>query len=63
MGGKAHLKLWVKLRCSLRYAQLLPKWHLAGQLAETGFSNVHARWDVLKCFHFRWERIWVDSAC
>ena len=29
----------------------------------TDFGNMHARRDVQKCFRFRWEPIWVDSAC
>ena len=39
MEEKVHLKLSIKLGCSPRYTQLVPKWHLAGQLARTIFFN------------------------
>ena len=38
-GGKVRLELWVKLGDSPRYTQMVPKWHVAGQPAETEFFN------------------------
>ena len=60
---KAHFKFWVKLGCSRRYTQIVPKWHLASQLAGPDFFNTRARRDAQKTLHYRRERIWVDSAC
>ena len=37
------LKLWVKLGCSPRFTQMVPKWALAGQLAGTDFGNACKR--------------------
>ena len=33
----------VKLVCSRRYTQMVPKWHLAGHLAGPDFFNTHLR--------------------
>ena len=40
-----------------------PKWHLAGQLAGTDLFNMRAQRDAQKCFCFRCEQIWENSAC
>ena len=53
----ACLKLWVKLGCSPRYTQIVPKWHLDGQLARTDFSNTQARRNAQKSIRFSRERI------
>ena len=42
------LKLWVKLGCSLRYTQIVPKWHLDSQLAGTDVFNMRTRHDTQK---------------
>jgi len=42
---------------------MVPKWHLAGQVARTGFFKTRARRDAQKSFRFRREQIWVDSDC
>ena len=44
LGEKVRLKLRVKLTCSPHYTEMVPKWHLAGQLTGTDFFNlrVHA---------------------
>ena len=39
-------------RCSLRYTQIVPKWHLDGQLAGTDFFNTRGRRDAHKKFPF-----------
>ena len=57
------LKLWVKLGCSPRCTQMVPKWHLDGQVARTDFFNARAQRGAQKNFHFRRERRWVDSTC
>ena len=36
-GFAQKLAIWVKLGCSPRYTQMVPKWHLAGHLARTDF--------------------------
>ena len=41
--------------------QIVPKWHLDGQLAGTDFFNTRARRDAQKRFPFQRQRIWVDS--
>ena len=46
------LKLWFKVGCSLRHTQIVPKWHLDGQLAGTDFFNTRARCDAEKKFPF-----------
>ena len=63
MGGKAHLKLWVKLGCSPRYTQMVPKWHLAGQLAGTDAFNTRARCNSQTSFRFPWSEFgWIRLA-
>ena len=63
MEEKVYFKLWVQPGCSPRYTQIVPKWHLAGQLAGTDFFNTRSRRDAHKHFCFWQEQIWVDSAC
>ena len=64
MGKKVvHLKLWVKLGCSPRYTQMVPKWHLSGQLVGSDFFTMRMQHDTQKMFLFSLERIWVDSMC
>ena len=54
------LKLWVKLGCSPRSTQIVPKWHLDGQLAGTDFFNTRARRDTQKKFPFSPHlKLWV----
>ena len=50
MEENVSLKLWVKLRCSPRYTQIVPKWHLDGQLAGTDFFNTRAWHNAQKKF-------------
>ena len=42
MEEKVYLKLWVKPGYAPQSAQIVPKWHLASQLARTHFFQ-HAR--------------------
>ena len=52
MGGKAGLKLWAKRGCLLWYTQMVPKWLLDGQVAETDFGYKRTRHSAQNCFHF-----------
>ena len=54
MHEKVYLNLWVKLGCTPRRTQIVPKWHLAGQLAN---------WPEVIFSTCAWKWIWVDSAC
>ena len=46
MEEKVCLKLWVKLGCSPRCTQIVPKWHLDGQVAGRDFFNTRVRCDA-----------------
>ena len=48
MAESVRLQFWVKLVCSRRYTQIVPKWHLAGQLSGPDFFNTRARRDAQK---------------
>ena len=60
---KVYLKFSVKLGCSPRYTPIVPKWNLAGQLAETDFFNTCVRRNVQKFSFFTRGKIWVDLGC
>ena len=63
MQENVFLKLWVKLGCSPRCSQMVPKWHLDRQVAGSYFFNTRVRRDAQTRFRFRRERVWLDSAC
>ena len=48
MAENVRLHFWVKLMCPRQNTQIVPKWHLAGQLAGPGFFNTRARCDAQK---------------
>ena len=43
---KVYFKLWVKLGCTPRRTQIVPKWHLASQLAGSDFFNTGRQHDA-----------------
>ena len=45
-GKNLHIKLWVTLGCSLRYTQMVPKWHLPGELDGTDVFNTRVLCDA-----------------
>ena len=62
MEGKGDLKLCAKLGCSPQNTQIVPKWHLADQLAGPDFFHKRGWREAQKSVCFRRERIWVGSA-
>ena len=61
-GQRVHVKSRVRLGCSPRYTQIVPKWPLAGHLARGDFLNTRVRRDTQMLCRFRRERLGVDSA-
>ena len=50
--------------CSLRYTQIVLKWHLDGQLAGPDFFfHMHVRRNAKNTRQFPPGGVWVDSPC